>query len=432
MTYGKITQKQLNTNRQNNTHKTTTEEEFSRETQEWKYFTLKQVHKSGFEINYRFFSYTLTGRLLQYHNFHLIRTHQTRQHHGSESDAYMKQFGQSTLRTHVDNVKDMKPTCVCVSVCVCVCVCQSWSCGSSVAFSLRVRWFWQCRTASSRWAAGGRRWTLCWWLLNIWATELDTRRVTLILTVHYWLISTWFAWSIYWSFCLNEIFRFRSSGQRTASDPEMFPVKWLKQVVTVSCLVPQVVTADVLADAHILILHTVSPAACLSLHMWVCLLQALQMFLSSCRVVTSPGAPAAEPSAGCPQRNPSRESRLRSAVWTWCWTSSLPRSQTQRQLISFTYHREKTYKGIYIYIFELHETNCWFSPTQVCPGSPPGVWVCSTDMILTIPADFGWCAVTECVRDDNNLFVHTVELSSDLFGQIYTAKKLDLLLLTDG
>ncbi|KAM8751501.1 L-fucose kinase isoform 2-T3 [Acanthopagrus schlegelii] len=26
--------------------------------------------------------------------------------------------------------------------------------------------------------------------------------------------------------------------------------------------------------------------------------------------------------------------------------------------------------------------------TQVCPGSPPGVWVCSTDMILTIPADF--------------------------------------------
>ncbi|XP_041651831.1 L-fucose kinase [Cheilinus undulatus] len=26
---------------------------------------------------------------------------------------------------------------------------------------------------------------------------------------------------------------------------------------------------------------------------------------------------------------------------------------------------------------------------QICPGSPPGVWVCSTDMILTIPADFG-------------------------------------------
>uniref|UniRef100_A0A674MS94 Fucose kinase n=1 Tax=Takifugu rubripes TaxID=31033 RepID=A0A674MS94_TAKRU len=25
---------------------------------------------------------------------------------------------------------------------------------------------------------------------------------------------------------------------------------------------------------------------------------------------------------------------------------------------------------------------------QVCPGSPPGVWVCSTDMILTIPPDF--------------------------------------------
>ncbi|XP_059191686.1 L-fucose kinase [Centropristis striata] len=26
--------------------------------------------------------------------------------------------------------------------------------------------------------------------------------------------------------------------------------------------------------------------------------------------------------------------------------------------------------------------------TQICPGSPPGVWVCSTDMILNIPADF--------------------------------------------
>lgn len=25
---------------------------------------------------------------------------------------------------------------------------------------------------------------------------------------------------------------------------------------------------------------------------------------------------------------------------------------------------------------------------QICPGSPPGVWVCSTDMILTIPPDF--------------------------------------------
>ncbi|XP_038138118.1 L-fucose kinase isoform X1 [Cyprinodon tularosa] len=26
--------------------------------------------------------------------------------------------------------------------------------------------------------------------------------------------------------------------------------------------------------------------------------------------------------------------------------------------------------------------------TQICPSSPPGVWVCSTDMILTVPADF--------------------------------------------
>ncbi|XP_037538541.1 L-fucose kinase [Nematolebias whitei] len=26
--------------------------------------------------------------------------------------------------------------------------------------------------------------------------------------------------------------------------------------------------------------------------------------------------------------------------------------------------------------------------TQICPGSPPGVWVCSTDMILSIPPDF--------------------------------------------
>ncbi|XP_056137795.1 L-fucose kinase [Lampris incognitus] len=27
--------------------------------------------------------------------------------------------------------------------------------------------------------------------------------------------------------------------------------------------------------------------------------------------------------------------------------------------------------------------------TQVCPGSPPGVWICSTDMILTIPTHYG-------------------------------------------
>uniref|UniRef100_A0A669DFA5 L-fucose kinase n=1 Tax=Oreochromis niloticus TaxID=8128 RepID=A0A669DFA5_ORENI len=26
---------------------------------------------------------------------------------------------------------------------------------------------------------------------------------------------------------------------------------------------------------------------------------------------------------------------------------------------------------------------------QICPGSPPGVWVCSTDMILAVPPDFG-------------------------------------------
>uniref|UniRef100_A0A3P8X4B2 L-fucose kinase n=1 Tax=Cynoglossus semilaevis TaxID=244447 RepID=A0A3P8X4B2_CYNSE len=26
--------------------------------------------------------------------------------------------------------------------------------------------------------------------------------------------------------------------------------------------------------------------------------------------------------------------------------------------------------------------------TKICPGSPPGVWVCSTDMILTVPPDF--------------------------------------------
>ncbi|XP_005470307.4 L-fucose kinase, partial [Oreochromis niloticus] len=29
---------------------------------------------------------------------------------------------------------------------------------------------------------------------------------------------------------------------------------------------------------------------------------------------------------------------------------------------------------------------------QICPGSPPGVWVCSTDMILAVPPDFGKCA----------------------------------------
>uniref|UniRef100_A0A8C7Z3L0 L-fucose kinase n=1 Tax=Oryzias sinensis TaxID=183150 RepID=A0A8C7Z3L0_9TELE len=27
-------------------------------------------------------------------------------------------------------------------------------------------------------------------------------------------------------------------------------------------------------------------------------------------------------------------------------------------------------------------------PPSICPGSPPGVWVCSTDMILTVPPDF--------------------------------------------
>lgn len=29
--------------------------------------------------------------------------------------------------------------------------------------------------------------------------------------------------------------------------------------------------------------------------------------------------------------------------------------------------------------------------TQICPGSPPGVWVCSTDMILSVPKDFVMC-----------------------------------------
>lgn len=62
---------------------------------------------------------------------------------------------------------------------VCVCVCQSWSCGSSEARSVRVCWFWQCGTARSRWAAGGRRWTLCWSLPNTWATEPDTLWVIL-------------------------------------------------------------------------------------------------------------------------------------------------------------------------------------------------------------------------------------------------------------
>lgn len=31
---------------------------------------------------------------------------------------------------------------------------------------------------------------------------------------------------------------------------------------------------------------------------------------------------------------------------------------------------------------------------QICPGSPPGVWVSSTDMILTIPPDFGEFALS--------------------------------------
>ncbi|PWA33068.1 hypothetical protein CCH79_00013117 [Gambusia affinis] len=31
--------------------------------------------------------------------------------------------------------------------------------------------------------------------------------------------------------------------------------------------------------------------------------------------------------------------------------------------------------------------------TQICPGSPPGVWVCSTDMILSVPTDCGFSGV---------------------------------------
>lgn len=44
------------------------------------------------------------------------------------------------------------------------------------------------------------------------------------------------------------------------------------------------------------------------------------------RAGTSPGAPAAEPSAGCPWRTPSRASMLRSAAWTCCWSVSAVRS----------------------------------------------------------------------------------------------------------
>lgn len=93
------------------------------------------------------------------------------------------------------------------------------------------------------------------------------------------------------------------------------------------------------------------------------------------RVVTSPGAPAAEPSAGCLWRTPTRASTLQSVAWTCCWTVSTIRSAAEKQHPTFHHPSEYAQRV--------------FMDDQVCPGSPPGVWVCSTDMILTVPPDFG-------------------------------------------
>lgn len=59
------------------------------------------------------------------------------------------------------------------------------------------------------------------------------------------------------------------------------------------------------------------------------------------------------------------------------------------------------------YNYYCYDYNPLYSPSysdlilcvsQVCPGSPPGVWVCSTDSILTIPPDFGQCNVKNFFR----------------------------------
>ncbi|KAM6970127.1 L-fucose kinase [Aplochiton taeniatus] len=90
-----------------------------------------------------------------------------------------------------------------------------------------------------------------------------------------------------------------------------------------------VVTADVLDDAHILILHT------------------------------------------------GRDFPWDSCGRAFCW---LPVEQPSQQ----AQQPAQQIQGPVCYLDVL--LDCLSS--QVCPGSPPGVWVCSTDMVLTVPADY--------------------------------------------
>lgn len=65
------------------------------------------------------------------------------------------------------------------------------------------------------------------------------------------------------------------------------------------------------------------------------------------RVVTSPGAPAAEPSAGCLWRTPTRASTLQSVAWTCCWTVSTIRSAAEKQ--HPTFHHPSEYAQLCLY-----------------------------------------------------------------------------------
>ncbi|KAG7231612.1 hypothetical protein INR49_011007 [Caranx melampygus] len=107
-----------------------------------------------------------------------------------------------------------------------------------------------------------------------------------------------------------------------------------------------VVTADVLDDAHVLILHTVSPAV-------------LQMFLCEC--------PAAD---SCWFSLQGRDFPWSSCSRAFCW---LPREDPDQ--------RVQAPVCCVDLLLDLLSS-------QICPGAPPGVWVCSTDMILSVPPDF--------------------------------------------
>lgn len=66
----------------------------------------------------------------------------------------------------------------------------------------------------------------------------------------------------------------------------------------------------------------------------------------------------------------------------------------QQQILS----RIETTTTFYFYSYYgshyLNYSDFILCASQVCPGSPPGVWVCSTDSILTIPLGFSQCAIT--------------------------------------